>query len=74
MWIKIAKYLFNYKSEKKRNLGEKPVKDWDIDVTTALEILKDSILKIDDMLPLFPEEAKVEDMKDHLCNCLDDYN
>lgn len=34
-----------------------------MDVTEALRILKDSILKIDDLLPLFPEEAKVEDMK-----------
>jgi hypothetical protein len=42
-----------------------------IDVTKALDILKDSILKIDDLLPLFPEEAKVEDMKKHLCECLD---
>ena len=43
-------------------------------MTEALKILKDSILKIDDLLPLFPEEAKVEDMKAHLCNCLDEYN
>ncbi len=33
------------------------------DVTKALDILKDSVLKIDDLLPLFPEDAKVEDMK-----------
>jgi hypothetical protein len=36
--------------------------------------LKDSVLKIDDLLPLFPEDAKVEDMKKHLCECLDQYN
>lgn len=45
-----------------------------MDVSKALKILKDSPLKIDDLLPLFPEEAKVEDMKQHLCQCLDDYN
>lgn len=45
-----------------------------VDVTEALRILKNSILKIDDLLPLFPEEAKVEDMKQHLCQCLDEYN
>lgn len=45
-----------------------------VDVTSALRTLQDSILKIDDLLPLFPEEAKVEDMKQHLCKCLDDYN
>jgi len=43
-------------------------------VTRALETLKDSVLKIDDLLPLFPEDAKVEDMKKHLCECLDQYN
>lgn len=46
----------------------------DYDVTKALEILKDTVLKIDDLLPLFPEDAKVEDMKTHLCLCLDQYN
>ena len=45
-----------------------------VDVTKALEILRDSVLKIDDLLPLFPEDAKVEDMKRHLCECLDQYN
>jgi hypothetical protein len=34
-----------------------------VDVTAALHELKDSVLKIDDLLPLFPEEAKVEEMK-----------
>ena len=43
-------------------------------MTKALEFLKDSVLKIDDLLPLFPEEAKVDDMKKHLCECLDQYN
>ena len=43
-------------------------------MTKALEFLKDSVLKIDDLLPLFPEDAKVEDMKQHLCSCLDQYN
>ena len=31
-------------------------------------------MKIDDLLPLFPEDARVEDMKKHLCECLDQYN
>lgn len=45
-----------------------------MDVSRALDTLKDSILKIDDLLPLFPEDAKVEEMKQHLCDCLDQYN
>ena len=45
-----------------------------VDVAKALRILEGSILKIDDLLPLFPEDALVEDMKSHLCLCLDQYN
>lgn len=86
LWMKIAKYLFNYPSKKsqgamgtskylmKTGLSTNLDKRQPVDVTQALEILKDSILKIDDLLPLFPEEAKVEDMKKHLCECLDQYN
>ena len=84
LWMKIAKYLFNYQSKKAQaqaaksgikqgvsssGIGsQRPV---EVDVTKALETLKDSVLKIDDLLPLFPEDAKVEDMKKHLCECLD---
>ena len=88
LWMKIAKYLFNYQSKKSQGAGglgtskmlmkagilgsqQSFEKRGPIDVTKALDILKDSILKIDDLLPLFPEEAKVEDMKKHLCECLD---
>ena len=84
LWMKIAKYLFNYQSKKLQNPSTKFAKPLPlpssrpspdiVDVTRALEILKDSVLKIDDLLPLFPEDAKVEDMKKHLCQCLDDYN
>lgn len=33
-----------------------------------------SKLKIDDLLPLFPPGEKVQDMKEHLCDCLNDYH
>lgn len=96
LWMKIAKYLFNYQSKKPAGAGgsanatsmllkntKYQSKDLNsiaqgrsgpVDVTMALKILGDSVLKIDDLLPLFPEEAKVEDMKEHLCMCLDEYN
>lgn len=72
LWMKIAKHLFHYQSKKKG--AARPQSTVPVDVTAALEILKDSVLKIDDLLPLFPEDAKVEDMKKHLCECLDQYN
>lgn len=31
------------------------------------------MLKVEDLLDLFPEKAEVSEMKEHLCNCLDDY-
>ena len=31
------------------------------------------MLKVEDLLDLFPETAEVSEMKEHLCNCLDDY-
>jgi hypothetical protein len=28
---------------------------------------------VEDLLEKFPKEARVEDMKEHLCKCLEDY-
>mmetsp|Transcript_34578 Transcript_34578/g.52881 ORF Transcript_34578/g.52881 Transcript_34578/m.52881 type:complete len:156 (+) Transcript_34578:1818-2285(+) len=64
LFMKIAKYLFNTKKVPLRQKYK---------ISEALEILKDSKLKIDDLLPLFPPDEKVKDMKQHLCDCLDDY-
>jgi hypothetical protein len=81
--MKIAKHLFNYQGSKdkdgqvKKSMASKDsaiLQRKPVDVTAALHELKDSVLKIDDLLPLFPEEAKVEEMKQHLCECLDEYN
>jgi len=71
--MKIAKYLFNYQSKRNASKALKGPKA-EVDVQKALDILNESVLKIDDLLPLFPEDAKVEDMKKHLCECLDQYN
>jgi len=45
-------------------------------VEDALAIIRDKsqgVLKVEDLLGLFPPEAKVEEMKKHLCSCLEDY-
>lgn len=42
----------------------------------ALAIVRENsggVLKVEDLLDLFPPEAKVEEMKKHLCSCLEDY-
>ena len=80
LWMKIATYLFNYQGKKQNKAAassfsgislEKPKK---YKMNEALDILKDSKLKIDDLLPLFPPDEKVQDMKEHLCECLNDYH
>lgn len=71
LWMKIAKHLFKAKGRNGRQHGANRK---EVDVTEALKIIREySVLKVDDLLPLFPEEAKVEQMKNHLCQCLDDY-
>jgi len=61
LWMKIAEFLF------KRGQGE-------ISVQEALNFIRvNSKLKVEDLLEKFPKEAKVEDMKEHLCRCLEDY-
>lgn len=81
LWMKIAKYLFNYQGKRTKmsaaSLLSDPLdknKNEKYKINEALEILKDSKLKIDDLLPLFPPDEKVQDMKDHLSKCLNDYH
>lgn len=81
LWMKIAKYLFNYQGKRNKILNssllvdpKEKIKNEKYKVKDALDILKDSKLKIDDLLPLFPPEEKVQDMKDHLSKCLNDYH
>ena len=80
LWMKIAKYLFNYKGKQEKYLarasegdslaGAQGIKQYT--VTEALDLL-DGQLKVDDLLPLFPPSEKVHNMKDHLCACLSEY-
>ena len=61
--MKIAEFLF------KRQPGGS-----EISVQEALNFIRVySRLKVEDLLEKFPKEARVEDMKEHLCKCLEDY-
>lgn len=63
--MKIAEYLFK---------PDKNSENRDISVQQALNFIREfSKLKVEDLLEKFPKEAKVEEMKDHLCKCLEDY-
>ena len=66
LWMKIAKHLF--RTEVPNSDGHQ------VKVQEALQIIRENnVLKVEDLLDLFPQKAEVSDMKEHLCNCLDDY-
>jgi uncharacterized protein YeeX (DUF496 family) len=83
LWLRIAKVLFDNSITSTKQLGHaistgqnKRITDKPITVQEALAIIRDNsanVLKVEDLLNLFPPEAKVEEMKKHLCSCLEDY-
>ena len=60
LWLKIAKHIVQNKR----------------DVKEALSFLKysDNILKLEDILPFFPDFVLVDDFKDEICLALETYN
>lgn len=64
--MKIATHLF--KDETQENTGG------EMGVQDALTFIREnSRLRVEDLLETFPKTAKVEEMKEHLCRCLEDY-
>ncbi|KAI7880339.1 hypothetical protein K492DRAFT_76552 [Lichtheimia hyalospora FSU 10163] len=59
LWLSIAKHVVH---EKK-------------DIKTAMEFLQQSdLLKIEDILPFFPDFVLIDDFKEEICNALEEYN
>lgn len=60
LWLKIAKHVV---------VNEKEIKN-------AMAFLNhcDSVLKIEDILPFFPDFVLIDDFKEEICNSLEDYN
>jgi hypothetical protein len=70
LWMKIAKHLFKFNDTSTSGQEKKTIR-----VQEALKIIREfNVLKVEDLLDLFPENAEVSEMKEHLCNCLDDYD
>jgi hypothetical protein len=66
LWLKIAKEILKFDS-----------RDPQKGVEEALKLLSEQnkeILRIDDLLPFFPDDTKVEILKDKLCDSLKSYN
>jgi len=66
LWMKIATHLFKGETQEDKG-GVMGVQD-------ALTFIREnSRLRVEDLLETFPKTAKVEEMKEHLCRCLEDY-
>ena len=66
LWLKIAKKVIEQVTHEYR----------DGDIKEAIKILKDSndLLKIEDILPLFPDFTTIDDFKTEICEALEEYN
>ncbi|KAJ9549372.1 hypothetical protein OSB04_021915 [Centaurea solstitialis] len=65
LWLMVAKHVVEQeKGTKKRNIRK------------AIAFLKetDGLLKIEDILPFFPDFALIDDFKEAICSSLEDYN
>src|SRR5690242_8059984 len=59
LWLKIARHVVK---EKK-------------DIKAAMEFLSNSdLLKIEDILPFFPDFVLIDDFKEEICKALEEYN
>lgn len=79
LWMRIAKQLFNNSITSNKKAASAFSNDpttKKMKVEDALAIIRNEshgVLKVEDLLDMFPSEAKVEEMKKHLCSCLEDY-
>ncbi|ELU41557.1 DigA protein [Rhizoctonia solani AG-1 IA] len=59
LWLKVARYVVEDKK----------------DIKTAMQFLSNTeLLKIEDILPFFPDFVVIDDFKDDICNALEDYS
>ncbi|EGG06619.1 uncharacterized protein MELLADRAFT_35979, partial [Melampsora larici-populina 98AG31] len=59
LWLKIAKYVVHHKQ----------------DIKTAMNFLESTdLLKIEDILPFFPDFVVIDDFKEDICDALDHYS
>ncbi|KAK4784040.1 hypothetical protein SAY86_018408 [Trapa natans] len=65
LWLMIAKHVIKQEKGAKRE-----------NIRKAIAFLKetDGLLKIEDILPFFPDFALIDDFKEAICSSLEDYN
>ncbi|KAF7495968.1 Vacuolar protein sorting-associated protein 18 -like protein [Sarcoptes scabiei] len=70
LWLKIAKYVINSICSKN---DEKTATEFDISMATNI-LDECSLLKIEDILPYFPEYLTIDHCKSAICQSLEEYN
>ncbi|KAF3437477.1 hypothetical protein FNV43_RR20230 [Rhamnella rubrinervis] len=65
LWLMVAKHVIEQEKGAKRD-----------NIRKAIAFLKetDGLLKIEDILPFFPDFALIDDFKEAICSSLEDYN
>ncbi|CAN6443641.1 unnamed protein product [Victoria cruziana] len=65
LWLMVAKHVIEQEKGSKRE-----------NIRKAIAFLKetDGLLKIEDILPFFPDFALIDDFKEAICSSLEDYN
>ncbi|CAI9101074.1 OLC1v1038315C3 [Oldenlandia corymbosa var. corymbosa] len=65
LWLMVAKHVIDQEKGTKRD-----------NIRKAIAFLKetDGLLKIEDILPFFPDFALIDDFKEAICSSLEDYN
>lgn len=65
LWLMVAKHVIEHEKGTKRE-----------NIRKAIAFLKetDGLLKIEDILPFFPDFALIDDFKEAICSSLEDYN
>ncbi|DBA75172.1 hypothetical protein WJX77_011350 [Trebouxia sp. C0004] len=66
LWLIIARHIVH----------QHPSQDQEVAIKQVNEFLRESggVIKIEDVLPLFPDFVKIDNFKDAICQSLEDYN
>lgn len=75
LWLKIAKYVVQEKKDIKRCVRVPTSATALADVCSAMRFLESTdLVKIEDILPFFPDFVVIDDFKAEICNALEEYS
>ncbi|OTF71208.1 hypothetical protein BLA29_012612, partial [Euroglyphus maynei] len=76
LWLKIAKHVIKNIYDTKSDNGDQQQREpGNFDISMATNILNEcTLLKIEDILPYFPEYLTIDHFKSAICESLENYN